>query len=111
MTAEDTRSETTTEAPRQEGQQAPQQPSAQAEEPARRRAGSARYYPRRKVCAFCMDGIAVVDYKDIGRLRRYLSPRAKIEPRRTTGICAKHQRQLARAIKRARHLALLPFVG
>ena len=89
------------------------QPSAQAaaEEPARRRAAGARYYPRRKVCAFCMDGIAVVDYKDIGRLRRYISPRAKIEPRRTTGICAKHQRQLARAIKRARHIALLPFVG
>ncbi len=87
-------------------------PGAQAaEEPARRRAAGARYYPRRKVCAFCMDGIAVVDYKDIGRLRRYISPRAKIEPRRTTGVCAKHQRQLARAIKRARHLALLPFVG
>ncbi len=84
---------------------------AAAEEPTRRRAAGARYYPRRKVCAFCMDGIAVVDYKDIGRLRRYISPRAKIEPRRTTGVCAKHQRQLARAIKRARHLALLPFVG
>jgi len=81
------------------------------EEPSRRRTAGTRYYPRRKVCAFCMDGIAVVDYKDIGRLRRYISPRAKIEPRRTTGICAKHQRQLARAIKRARHIALLPFVG
>jgi len=84
---------------------------AAAEEPSRRRSAGTRYYPRRKVCAFCMDGIAVVDYKDIGRLRRYISPRAKIEPRRTTGICAKHQRQLARAIKRARHVALLPFVA
>ncbi|MDW7981302.1 MAG: 30S ribosomal protein S18 [Thermomicrobium sp.] len=69
-----------------------------------------RYYPRKKVCSFCMDGIKKIDYKDFGRLRRYLSPQAKIEPRRATGTCAKHQRQLARAIKRARHLALLPFV-
>jgi len=82
----------------------------EAAEAARSSRGATRYYPRKKVCAFCMDGIKEIDYKDFGRLRRYLSPQAKIEPRRATGTCAKHQRQLARAIKRARHLALLPFV-
>ena len=82
----------------------------QAAETSRAGRAATRYYPRKKVCAFCMDGIREIDYKDFGRLRRYLSPQAKIEPRRSTGTCAKHQRQLARAIKRARHLALLPFV-
>lgn len=79
--------------------------------PRRRRFGGGgnRYFPRRKVCHFCMDGIGVVDYKDIGRLRRYVSDRGKIEPRRQSGTCAKHQRQLSRAIKRARHVALIPF--
>lgn len=96
-----------------EYEQGPGAESAQQEaaaEPARPSRASARYYPRKKVCAFCLDGIKEIDYKDFGRLRRYLSPQAKIEPRRSTGTCAKHQRQLARAIKRARHLALLPFV-
>ena len=64
--------------------------------------------PRRKVCAFCVDKIESIDYKDVPRLRRYLSERAKIVPRRVTGTCARHQRQLTIAIKRARHLALLP---
>jgi small subunit ribosomal protein S18 len=80
--------------------------------PRRRRFGGGggnRYFPRRKVCYFCMDGISVVDYKDIGRLRRYVSDRGKIEPRRQTGTCAKHQRMLSRAVKRARHVALIPF--
>lgn len=67
--------------------------------------------PRRKVCAFCVDKIETIDYKDIPRLRRYLSERAKIVPRRVTGSCAHHQRQLTIAIKRARHLALLPYVS
>lgn len=71
--------------------------------------GGGRYYPRRKVCHFCMDHIEQVDYKDFGRLRRYISDRGKIEPRRQTGTCAKHQRSLAVAIKRARHVGLLPF--
>jgi small subunit ribosomal protein S18 len=84
---------------------------AAEESTARRPAGTARYYPRRKVCPFCVEGVKVIDYKDFGRLRRYISPHAKIEPRRATGVCAKHQRQLAVAIKRARHLALLPFVA
>jgi small subunit ribosomal protein S18 len=65
---------------------------------------------RQKVCAFCVDRVEVIDYKDIKRLQRYLSERAKILPRRRTGTCAKHQRALATAIKRARHMALLPFV-
>jgi len=67
-----------------------------------------RYPPRRKVCAFCVDKIKI-DYKDSAKLSRYISNRGKIEPRRRTGTCAKHQRSLAVAIKRARHLALLPF--
>ncbi|MBX6343108.1 MAG: 30S ribosomal protein S18 [Thermomicrobiaceae bacterium] len=80
-----------------------------ARPPRRRFERGGRYYPRRKVCYFCMDGIKEVDYKDLARLRRHISDRAKIEPRRQTGTCAKHQRSLAIAIKRARHLALLPF--
>lgn len=64
---------------------------------------------KKKECEFCANRI-VVDYKDVERLENYLSERGKILPRRTTGICAWHQRQLARAIKRARMLALLPFV-
>ena len=65
---------------------------------------------KRKVCSFCVDKIEHIDYKDAPRLRRYLSERGKILPRRITGTCAKHQRQLTVAIKRARHIALLPFV-
>lgn len=74
-----------------------------------RRGGGGRYVPRRKVCPFCMDNVQVVDYKDISRLRRHLSERGKIEPRRKLGTCARHQRALTVAIKRARHVALLPF--
>jgi len=66
---------------------------------------------RKKVCAFCVDRIYTIDYKDIPRLRRYISERAKIIPRRVTGTCAQHQRQLTVAIKRARHIALLPYVS
>ena len=66
---------------------------------------------RKKVCAFCMDKIENIDYKDVPRLKRYLSDRAKIIPRRVTGTCARHQRQLTVAVKRARHLASLPYVG
>ncbi len=67
--------------------------------------------PRRKVCSFCVDRIEEIDYKDVPRLRKYLSERAKIVPRRVTGTCARHQRQLTVAIKRARHIALLPYVS
>ena len=65
---------------------------------------------RRKVCNFCVDKIQQIDYKDTGKLRRYVSERGKILPRRTTGTCAMHQRQLTTAIKRARQIALLPYV-
>ncbi|MCH5304689.1 MAG: 30S ribosomal protein S18 [Ruminococcus sp.] len=64
---------------------------------------------RRKVCAFCVDKIENIDYKDIARLRRYMSERGKILPRRVTGTCARHQRELTTAIKRARQVALLPY--
>ncbi|MGI5856987.1 MAG: 30S ribosomal protein S18 [Candidatus Merdivicinus sp.] len=68
--------------------------------------------PRRKVCAFCVDKVENIDYKTIGKYsRKVLSERAKIIPRRVTGTCARHQRQLTVAIKRARHIALLPFVN
>ena len=67
--------------------------------------------PRKKVCAFCADRIEEIDYKDVAKLRRYLSERSKIGPRRVTGTCARHQRQLTTAIKRARHLALLAYVS
>ena len=63
----------------------------------------------RKVCAFCVDKIDQIDYKDTARLRKCISERAKILPRRITGTCAKHQRQLATAIKRARIMALMPY--
>ncbi len=66
---------------------------------------------RKRVCAFCADKIAQIDYKDVPRLRRFLSERGKIIPRRVTGTCARHQRQLTTAIKRARHLAFLPYVS
>ena len=65
---------------------------------------------RKKVCGFCVDKVENIDYKDIARLRRYMSERGKILPRRVTGTCARHQRELTVAIKRARHLALLPYV-
>lgn len=64
---------------------------------------------RKKACNFCVDRIENIDYKDVGKLRRFISDRAKILPRRVTGTCAHHQRALTVAIKRARHLALLPF--
>ena len=69
-----------------------------------------RYAPRRRVCTFCVEHIKDIDYKDFEKLRRFVSDRAKIEPRRKSGVCSKHQRALSNAIKRARHLALLPFV-
>jgi len=70
-----------------------------------------RRKPKKKVCAFCADKVAEIDYKDIAKLRRYVSERAKILPRRISGNCAKHQRQLTIAIKRARHIALLPYLS
>jgi small subunit ribosomal protein S18 len=67
--------------------------------------------PKKKVCSFCVDKIQTIDYKDVPRLRRYTTERGKILPRRISGNCAKHQRQLTTAIKRARNIALLPFTA
>ena len=66
---------------------------------------------RKKVCTFCVEKVEAIDYKDVTRLKRFVSERAKILPRRVTGTCAKHQRELTTAIKRARHLALLPYTA
>jgi small subunit ribosomal protein S18 len=71
----------------------------------------AQKYVRRKVCHFCADHILYIDFKDVARLRRFVSERGKIESRRKTGTCSKHQRSLTTAIKRARHIALLPFTA
>jgi len=66
---------------------------------------------RKKVCAFCVERVFSIDYKDIPRLRKYISERAKIIPRRVTGTCARHQREMTIAVKRARHVALLPYIS
>ena len=66
---------------------------------------------RKKVCHFCVDRVEEIDYKEIAKLRKFVSERAKILPRRATGTCAKHQRALTTAIKRARQVALLPYVN
>lgn len=79
--------------------------------PARRNTGKKKVYYRRKVCRFCADSTIVIDYKDYKLLKFFISERGKIIPRRITGTCAKHQRPLTQAIKRARTIALLPFVG
>jgi small subunit ribosomal protein S18 len=67
--------------------------------------------PRKKVCQFCQEKTTHIDYKDIARLKKYTTERGKILPRRITGACAKHQRMVTRAIKRARSIALLPYVA
>ncbi len=66
---------------------------------------------KKKVCAFCVDKVMDIDYKDVAKVRKYISERGKILPRRISGNCAKHQRQLTMAIKRARHIALLPYTA
>ena len=66
---------------------------------------------KKKVCNFCVEKAASIDYKDIPRLKKYITEAGKIVPRRASGVCAKHQRELAASIKRARHIALLPFVN
>ena len=86
---------------------APAENSEQRERPQFR----GRQQRRRKGCQFCVDRVAYIDYKDTARLRKYISERAKIVPRRVTGTCAYHQRELTVAIKRARHIALLPYVS
>ena len=66
---------------------------------------------RRKVCNFCVEKSEYIDYKDVAKLRKYLTESGKILPRRMTGVCARHQRELAVAIKRARQMALIPYVA
>lgn len=66
---------------------------------------------KKKVCAFCVAGEKTIDYKDVAKIRKYITEKGKILPRRQTGVCAYHQRQLSLAIKRARNIALLPYVG
>jgi small subunit ribosomal protein S18 len=73
--------------------------------------GERRFYSRPKTCQFCADKSLSIDYKKGDMLRRFVSDDGKIRPRRQTGTCARHQRTLAGAIKRARHIALLPFTG
>ena len=70
-----------------------------------------RRFGRRKVCKFCVDKISLIDYKDIRRLRSFVSERGKITPRRISGSCSRHQRQLTHAIRRARTVALVPYTG
>ena len=85
----------------------------EAREPREQRDGARaplRNKRRKKVCAFCADKVDFIDYKDTVRIRKNLSERAKILPRRVTGTCARHQRQLTIAVKRARHLALIPYI-
>lgn len=71
----------------------------------------ARQFTRRKVCRFCVDKVDAIIYRDVQRLRHYTTERGKIIPRRISGNCAKHQRQLSIALKRARNIALLPYVS
>lgn len=66
---------------------------------------------RKRVCSFCVEKVEKIDYKDIPRLRKYISERSKILPRRVTGTCAYHQRELTQAVKRARHVALIPYTS
>jgi len=73
--------------------------------------GKSKFYQRRKICRFCVDKDLLIDYKTPKALRQFITERGKIIPRRITGTCAKHQRQLTAAIKQSRQIALLPFVG
>lgn len=84
-------------------------PAAPAAKPAFRQNGVNR--KKRKVCQFCVENVTEIDYKETAKLRKFISERAKILPKRVTGTCAKHQRDLAVAIKRARTMALLPYIS
>ena len=83
----------------------------QRSRPTRRREKPGQRGGRRKPCQFCKDKVDQVDYKDVGTLRKFVSDRGKIRSRRITGACRRHQNQIAKAVKRARELALLPYVG
>ena len=100
----------TTAAPEDQENTATEQPAAQTAPQKPYRAQNANH-KRKKVCQFCVDKVTSIDYKDAAKLRKFTSERAKILPRRVTGTCAMHQRQLAVAIKRARTVALLPYIS
>jgi small subunit ribosomal protein S18 len=86
-------------------------PAAEGGREERGGGGGRRFGARRRGCAFCIDKIAQADYKDVAMLRRYVTDRGKLEPRRKVGTCAKHQRSVALAVKRARQVALLPYTA
>ena len=86
-------------------------PSTEAAAPAKEGKKFVKRIPRRKVCAFCQNKVESIDYKDINTLKKYITEGGKILPRRMTGVCAKHQRLVTKAIKRARIVDLLPFKG
>jgi small subunit ribosomal protein S18 len=85
--------------------------SSSSRDSTRRRPGQRENQARRRNCYFCRDKIQDVDYKDLNQLRRYISERGKIRSRRITGACRRHQNQVSAAVKRAREMALLPYVG
>ncbi len=87
---------------------APAQESAPVAAPAKK---PFKRVNKKKVCQFCVDKVNAIDYKEVGKLRKYVTEKGKMLPRRMTGVCAKHQRMLAEAVKRARIVALLPFKG
>jgi small subunit ribosomal protein S18 len=90
-------------------QQAGWREGAAPKEPGSRRGGRRQYFRKKKVCRFCSDRIDLIDYKKVELLQPFIQERGKILPRRMTGTCARHQRWLTEAIKRARNIALLPF--
>ena len=87
------------------------EPREQREQRDQRPGGNMRMRKKRKPCVFCMEKIEDIDYKDVARLKKFLSERSKILPRRITGNCAKHQRFLTTAVKRSRHIALIPYIS
>jgi small subunit ribosomal protein S18 len=100
---------TETSAPAPTAASAPSHAPYEGQQQQRRGPGGGKRFPRRKVCAFCVDKIDYIDYKDTKRARKFMTERGKILPRRITGNCAAHQRMLTAAIKRARVVALVPY--
>lgn len=100
------------EAPREPRAERPDRPERpERDDRGERRGGGGRFGARRRGCEFCIDKIDQPDYKDVATLRRYITDRGKLEPRRKVGTCAKHQRRVAVAVKRARIVALLPYTA
>ena len=89
----------------------PRRSDEKTKKPKMKKFDSKEKFFRKKSCRFCLDKTESIDYKDVMRLRRFVTEKGKIMPNRLTGNCAKHQRKIASAIKRARYMALLPYVG